>query len=92
MENQENTGKQTKTENHSELKMDIKVSWKKENTSKSLNEEGKLVVDHENIGSGEFNIALNGENTKTFLSIAVDVLADKLKETFGSKTEHAEGQ
>lgn len=86
MENQENMGKKTENSNHSELKMDIKVSWKKTNTSKSLNE-GNLVVDHENVSDGEFSVTLNGENTKTVMTLAVDVLADKVKEMFG-KTEN----
>lgn len=87
MENQENMGKKTENNNHSELKMDVKVSWKKTNTSKSLNDIGNLVVDHENVSDGEFSVTLNGENTKTVMTIAVDVLADKVKEMFG-KTEN----
>lgn len=89
--NNEKLGTKNETTNHNELKMEVKISWNMTNTTKSHNEEsGELVVDREDENKGELSYTLNGENTKTFLSLAVDVLADKLKEKFGSGEKPAD--
>lgn len=74
----------------SAIKVKINISFNVEEKSYRKNQNDVLEEDRRDENKGNFSFELEGEEVKQAIGMAVEVLADKISEKFGSKKEEQE--